>query len=327
MNKNKVSLASLPTPIYRADFLSNYTNSSLYIKRDDYTGTEISGNKIRKLEYVFREVLDGGYDTVITTGGIQSNHCRATAAAAVSLGLKSVLLLKKNDDISKFNGNYLLDKLFGAEIYYCTEKEYSESRNEIMREIAASLKSEKGLKSYIIPEGASFGPGSLGYFEAMEEIINQEKEMGVEFDVIAVPTGSGGTYSGLYLANKYYNLKKKILGFAVCDSSQHFVDHIDKINHETLGFIEKSIDLRKDDIHIIDKYKGVGYAISTKEELEFIRFVSSGQGLVLDPVYTGKAMFGLCNEIKAGNIIAGNVLFIHTGGIFGLFPKFDQFDF
>lgn len=327
MKQNKISLASLPTPIYKADFLSNYTGSNIYIKRDDYTGVEISGNKIRKLEYIFKEVLNKGYDTVITTGGVQSNHCRATAAAAVMLGIKPVLLLKKNDDISKFDGNYLLDKLFGAEIYYCTEQEYSESRNEIMREIASSLKKERGLNCYVIPEGASFGIGSLGYFEAMEEIVNQEKKMGVVFDTIAVATGSGGTYSGLYLANKYYNLKKKVLGFAVCDDSQYFVNCVDKINHETADLLDKSLDLRKDDIIIIDKYKGIGYAKSRKEELDFITLVSSRQGLVLDPVYTAKAMYGLCNEIKAGNLIAGNVLFIHTGGIFGLFPKFDQFGF
>jgi D-cysteine desulfhydrase len=327
MKKNKVSLASLPTPIYKADFLSTYTGASVYIKRDDYTGTEISGNKIRKLEYVFREVLDGGYNSVITTGGIQSNHCRATAAAAVSLGLKPVLLLKKNDDISKFDGNYLLDRLFGAEIYYCTEKEYSESRDDIMKDIALSLKKKRGLDCYVIPEGASFGPGSLGYFEAMEEIVNQEKEMGVDFDVIAVATGSGGTYSGLYLANKYYNLNKKILGFAVCDSSEHFVNYIDKINKETLSLLDKPLDISKDDINIIDSYKGIGYAKSTNEELDFIFYIASNQGLILDPVYTAKAVYGMCNEIKAGKLIAGNILYIHTGGIFGLFPKFEQFGF
>ncbi|MFA6770071.1 MAG: D-cysteine desulfhydrase family protein [Bacteroidales bacterium] len=326
MKVSKVNLAQLPTPIKKASFLSKELNMNIYIKRDDFTGTEISGNKIRKLEYAFKLLIDQGYTTVVTTGGIQSNHCRATAAAATMLGLKTVLLLRVSGE-PKIEGNFLLDKLFGAEIRYCTPQEYKNSRNEIMTEIA-NEKTEQGNKCFVIPEGASFGIGSMGYFEAMEEIVTQEKELGIKFDTIALAVGSGGTYSGLYLANKYHNLNKRIIGFAVCDDANYFINHINNINKEALQYLDKNPGLDTSDIEINDNYTGIGYALSTKEELDFIRFVASNEAIILDPVYTVKAMYGLYNEIKAGNLKdTGNILFIHTGGLFGVFPKQEQFKF
>lgn len=326
MKATKVNLANLPTPIKKASFLSKELGVNIYFKRDDLTGTEISGNKIRKLEYAFKLLMDRGYTSVITTGGIQSNHCRATAAAATMLGLKSVLLLRVNEE-PKIEGNFLLDKLFGAEVIHCTPEEYKTSRNEIMANIAKE-KSAKGDKCFVIPEGASFGIGSMGYFEAMEEIVNQEKELGIMFDTVVLATGSGGTYSGLYLANKYYNLQKRVVGFAVCDDSNYFRNHIHNINKEALQFLDKEVELSVDDIEINDKYVGIGYAISREEELDFIKYVASNEAVVLDPVYTVKGMYGLYNEIKAGNFNKSkNILFIHTGGLFGVFPKQDQFKF
>ncbi len=325
MKSLKLSLANIPTKIQKAERISDELSKSIFIKRDDQTGTEISGNKIRKLEYALKMVIDKGYDTVITTGGVQSNHCRATAAAAAMLGIKSVLLLRINEE-AEIEGNFLLDMLFGAEIIYCTPDEYRYSRNEIMESIAQE-KGKRGEKCFVIPEGASFGIGSLGYFEAMQEIVNQEKEMGISFDTIVVATGSGGTYSGLYLANKYYNLGKRVVGFAVCDDKDYFTDKINEVNIEALEFLDKKLDISKDDIEINDSYTGLGYAISSSEELDFIRYFASKEGLVLDPVYTVKAMYGLYNEIKSGNFKESeNILFIHTGGLFGLFAKKDQFN-
>ncbi len=323
---SKLNLANLPTVITKAQRVSHDSGVNIFLKRDDQTGTEISGNKIRKLEYAMKQAIDSGSTTIITTGGIQSNHCRATTAAATILGLKVVLLLRVGEE-PKIEGNYFLDKLFGAEIRFCTPDEYRESRNEIMKCIAAE-KSLIGERCYIVPEGASFGVGSLGYFAAYEEILAQEKEIGVTFDTIVIATGSGGTYSGLYLANKFYRMKKRIIGFAVCDNTEYFVKQIDKINKEALGFIGKEIELSTGDIEINDKYTGIGYALSTKEELDFITWFARKEGVVLDPVYTGKAMYGLCNEIKEGRLKdSENILFIHTGGLFGLFPKQEQFNF
>jgi D-cysteine desulfhydrase len=324
--RSKLNLANLPTKIIKAEKLSKELGRNIYIKRDDQTGSEISGNKIRKLEYSLKEAAERGATTIITTGGIQSNHCRATTAAATILGLKVVLLLRISES-PKTEGNFFLNKIFGAEIRYCTPDEYKISRNEIMMSIAQE-KEEMGEICYVIPEGASNGIGSLGYFNAMEEIIQQEREMGIRFDTVVVAVGSGGTYSGLSLANKYYNLKKRVIGFAVCDTSEYFIERIDAINKEAIPLTGKEIEISKEEIEINDKYTGIGYALSTPEELEFIKKIAVSEAVILDPVYTAKAMYGLYNEIKSDNLKSSdNILFIHTGGLFGLFPKQDQFSF
>lgn len=324
--KNKLNLANLPTKITKAERLSEQLGVNLYFKRDDQTGTELSGNKIRKLEYALKQAMEKGCTTIITTGGVQSNHCRATTAAATSLGLKATLLLKTIEEPA-VEGNYFLDNLLGAEIRFCTPEEYRTSRNQIMQTIAKE-KESAGERCYIVPEGASFGIGSLGYFQAMKEIVSQEEEMGIIFDTIVVATGSGGTYSGLYLANKHFALNKRVIGFAVCDDSNYFTEHINNINKEALEHLGLEIECTKDDIEINDKYVGIGYALSRPQELSLIKTVASAEGVILDPVYTGKAMFGLFNEIKEGNLKnAKNILFIHTGGLFGLFPKQQQFKF
>ena len=200
----KINIANLPTRIEKMEKLSKQLGGpNIYIKRDNQTGIETSGNKIRKLEFSVKEAIDRGCDTLITCGGIQSNHCRATAAVAAKLSLKSCLVLKGSSD-EEVDGNLFLDKLFGAQIHFITPEEYKNSRMEIMEELKKEME-KKGLKSYIIPEGASNGIGGFGYYKAMEEIIAQEKELGVHFDGIVVATGSGGTYSGLLLASKILN--------------------------------------------------------------------------------------------------------------------------
>jgi D-cysteine desulfhydrase len=324
--KRRLSLANVPTKITKAERLSQDLGVNIFIKRDDQTGTEISGNKIRKLEYALNEAIEKGCTRIITTGGLQSNHCRATAAAATMLGLKTTALLRVTDG-TKVEGNYFLDKLFGAEVVFCTPEEYRNSRNEIMHNLAQE-RDKNGERCYVIPEGASFGIGSLGYFEAMQEIAAQEQKIGVRFDTVVVAVGSGGTYSGLYLANKHLNLGKRVIGFAVCDDSDYFAKRIDSINKEAIEHLGFDVESRVEEIEINDKYVGIGYALSRPEELEFIKYIATLEGLVLDPVYTGKAMYGLYNQIKKGEITgAKNILFIHTGGLFGLFPKQDMFNF
>ncbi|MFA6334865.1 MAG: D-cysteine desulfhydrase family protein [Bacteroidales bacterium] len=323
---SKLILANLPTKIEKLERLSKEWDVNLYVKRDDQTGSEFSGNKIRKLEYVLKEALERGCDTVITCGGIQSNHCRATVAAATKLGMNAVALLRINEE-PKVEGNYFLDKLFGADIRFCTPQEYREIRSEIMKKIAQEY-SLKGHKAYIIPEGASFGIGTLGYYSCLTEIAAQEKEMGISFDTVIVAVGSGGTYAGLYLANKFFRLNKRVIGMAVCDNQNYFRDVIVDISREALPYIGEKIDVLREEIEINDKYVGIGYALSRPEELAFITEIARKEALILDPVYTGKAMYGLYNEIKASNISrSSNILFIHTGGLFGLFPKQEQFEF
>ncbi len=324
---SRIEIANLPTKIEKLERLSNKLGGpNIYIKRDDQTGSEISGNKVRKLEFAVKEALDKGCDLLITCGGIQSNHARATAAVAAKLGMSSCLVLRSSGE-EEIEGNYFLDKVLGAKIKFITPEEYREKRMEIMEEVKAEL-SAQGHKPYIIPEGASNGIGTFGYFEAMKEIDLQEKESGIKFDAIVVAVGSGGTYGGLFLANKIMGYDKNIYGVNVCDDEEYFKKQIEKVIKESICYINESITFTKEEINIIDGYVGKGYALSRLEEIEFIHELAKLEGIILDPVYTGKAMYGLVNEIKKGNMEKHrNILFIHTGGLYGLFPKKDLFSF
>lgn len=318
----KIDIANLPTKIKKLEKFSKELNANIYIKRDDHTGTEISGNKIRKLEYLAKDAIDNGYDLLITCGGIQSNHCRATVATATMFGLKSAVLLRISDK-PPVVGNYFLDKLLGADVKFCTREEYSNQRGEIMEAMAAEYR-KQGYKPYIIPEGASNAIGTLGYYNCMDEILKQEKELGITFNTIVVATGSGGTYAGLYLANEVKKLGKRVIGMAVCDNTEYFTAIAHNIATEALQYLPeyKDIALNRDNIEINDKYIGIGYAQSRPEELEFIKDFARKECVILDQVYTGKAMYGLYNELKPGGNINpenNNILFIHTGGLFGLF--------
>lgn len=327
MINKKLKLGNFPTKLERLEKISSMLKENIYVKRDDQTGTEVSGNKIRKLEYSIQEALNNDCDTLITCGGIQSNHARATAAAGIKVGLKSVLVLR-SDDKPEMEGNYLIDKILGAEVRIISSDDYREKRQEIMEDIVKELEA-KGRKGYIIPEGASNGIGTFGYLKCFNEILEQEKQIGITFDTIVTAVGSGGTYAGLYLGNKLNDSKKKIVGVNVCDTAEYFKDRICSILEEVKTYIpETDFEISKDDMCIIDGYVGDGYALSRPEELEFICDFAEAEGIILDPVYTGKAMRGLYTEIKKGTFKdSENILFIHTGGFFGLFSKREQFGF
>lgn len=325
--QKKLNLANFPTKIEKLEKISKETGINIYIKRDDQTGSEISGNKIRKLEYSIYEAIENGCDTLITCGGIQSNHARATAAAGIKLGMRAILVLR-SDETPELEGNYFLDKVIGADVRIISSDDYRERRAEIMKEIKAESDAE-GHKAYIIPEGASNGIGSLGYYSAMEEIKEQEKELGIKFDRIVAAVGSGGTYAGLCMGNtEFFNGEKKITGFNVCDDAEFFKKRSEEIIEEAQKYLDKSIIVKAEDMDIIDGYVGIGYAQSRAEELEFIQKTAKKEGVIFDPVYTGKAMYGMMNEIEKGTFEKGeNILFIHTGGLFGIFSKRDQFKF
>jgi len=315
-NMERLKLANLPTKIERLNRLSDQLGKNIYIKRDDQTGMEVSGNKIRKLEYCVADALSKNCDYLITCGGIQSNHCRATAAVAAKLGLGAYLVLRGDED-TPVEGNLFFDMMLGADIKFITGEEYKNNRAEIMEGIKEELE-KKGHKGYIIPEGASNGIGSLGYINAMEEILKQEGEMGVKFDAIAVTVGSGGTYSGLYYGNRINNNSATVYGFNITETKEHFQEVVVKLLKEISQYTGKEINVTIDEIDIIDGYVGRGYALSRPEEIEFLSYLAKLEGLILDPVYTGKAMYGLVEEIKKGKFDKHeNILFIHTGGIFG----------
>lgn len=327
--KNKINIANLPTKIEKLEKISTELGVNIFFKRDDQTGSEVSGNKVRKLEYSIKEAIDQGCDTLITCGGIQSNHARSTAAAAIKAGLSSILVLRTNEE-PEVDGNYFIDRLLGADIKFITSDEYSNNRQEIMENIVKELEKD-GRKGYIIPEGASNGVGSLGYINFVKEVLEFEEKTDVVFDTIVVAVGSGGTYAGIHMGNDIYlDGKRRVVGFNVCDTAEFFKEKVEEIIKESKEYLNEK-DLKKvksENMDIIDGYVGEGYALSTKEELNFIWDLAKKEGVILDPVYTGKAMFGLHNEIKKGSFKnSKNILFVHTGGLFGLFPKKNQFEF
>lgn len=320
---NKLDLAFLPTPIQHLDRLSAEWGVDLWIKRDDLTGLETSGNKIRKLEYTVAKAIEEDSQVLITCGGIQSNHCRATAAVAAKLGLGSHLVLRIDEE-PPVEGNYLLDKILGAQVTLISRTDYSERRTEIMEGIREEYAAQ-GIKAYVIPEGASDGVGNFGYINAVREIGQQEKELGIHFDTLVCAVGSGGTYSGLYLGTKLYQTDQTVLGFNVCDDEEYFLNVCSHISQDTVKILKSDLEVKRDEMHIIDGYVGLGYAISKEDELRFITEVARKEGVILDPVYTGKALYGFWQELQKGHLPeVQHVLFMHTGGIFGLFPKQEQ---
>jgi D-cysteine desulfhydrase len=324
---DRIRLANLPTKIEKLDRLSKLMGGpDIYIKRDDYTGTEISGNKIRKLEFAIKEALETGCDYLITCGGIQSNHARATVAAAVKLGMKAGLVLR-GEEKTAVDGNLFINKLLGADIKFITPLDYKNRRIEIMEDFKKEMEL-KGFKPYIIPEGVSNGIGSFGYFNAMQEIMSQETDMGIHFDGIFIAVGSGGTHAGLLLGSKILGSESQIYGINVCDNEDHFRNRIHEILLESNTYLDIDTQFDKSEINIIDGYVGLGYALSSPIELKFISEFAKLEGIILDPVYTGKGMYGLTQEIKSGRLShLKNILFIHTGGLLGLFPQKNLFDF
>ena len=323
---DRVPIARIPTPIHRLDRLSKAWGAELWIKRDDLTGAALSGNKIRKLEYEMAEAMRVKAKFVITCGGVQSNHARATAIAARQLGIEPHLVLRTPDGKppAEWDGNLLLDRLVGAEITWITPEQYQNERGAIMAGLANRLGS-----AFVIPEGASDARGALGYVAAVKELAEQSKAAGVDFAYVAHACGSGGTSAGLAIGNAIFDAGMFPVAFAVCDDESYFKNVIGGIVKEFASTFGGITDPAAAKLSIVDRYKGVGYAQSTAEELAFIREVATAEGILLDPVYSGKAMFGVKKELAAGKTFrkGAPICFVHTGGIYGLFPKRFEFGF
>lgn len=322
---DKLSLAHLPTPIDQIRRIELPRGKKLFLKRDDQTGTELSGNKIRKLEFLLYDALEQGCDTLITCGGVQSNHARATAAAAAKLGLRCSLVLSSPTRVLPA-GNLLLDKLFGATVQLVSPRDFGERLEEIMQQLADEA-TDRGAKAYQIPVGASNPLGTFGYFLALQEILDQERALGISLDTIVCSVGSGGTYAGLVFANQLLQAGKKIVGINISQTADHFRLITQQLWQGFSQIAEVNEDLTEP-LHILDGYAGRGYALNTAEEVDFVRDFARETGVVLDPVYTGKAMRGLMESLKQNHRLfeaSEHILFIHTGGLFGLFPKAEEF--
>jgi D-cysteine desulfhydrase len=294
-----------------------WNGPDIYIKREDDTACLLSGNKVRKLEFLLADARTKGADTLITCGGIQSNHARATAVVARRWGLDCHVILR-GKEIQIPDGNYLLDSLVGTKITFVSPSQYL-NRGQIFDRLEKEL-IRQGKRPYSIPEGGSNGLGALGYVKAMEEVRDQTGERGIQFDAIVLAVGSGGTYTGLWIGKKFFAINAEVIGFNVAASAHYFREKILQCAKETERLLNLDFRLNQEDIQIIDGYVGKGYARSRPEEISLIKEIAQLEGIVLDPVYTGKAMFGLADQIKKGKFKKGQkVLFLHTGGIFGLF--------
>lgn len=316
---DRIKRARLPTPVEPAKKLSHKLGVELLVKRDDLTGSSLSGNKIRKLEFLFAEAAAQGADTVITCGGEQSNHCRATAIAAAELGLRSYLLLRTENpkEPPAPEANILLDRLVGAEIRWVTREEYKR-RVQLFTEVQGQLLAQ-GRKAYVIPEGGSNAVGAWGYVGCVEELA---AELGKEPLTLVYAAGSGGTGAGLILGIKLLGLPWRAVGVNVCDDKAYFVEAIGEIVEAAIKKWLLPIAFERGEIEIVDGYVGVGYARSRPEELQTIRDVARADGFILDPVYTGKAFHGMSKELERDKSAFGpRICFVHTGGIYGLFPK------
>ena len=321
----KLQLAQTPTPLQPLDRISDEVRGPrIWVKRDDMTGCAISGNKVRKLEFVLAQALAEGADTIITCGGAQSNHCRATAILAAQLGLKVHLILR-GDRPSELDGNLLLDYLSGAEVSYYPVNQY-QHLDQLFEEWQQHYKS-LGYQPFSIPTGASNGMGAWGYINCASELADDFTSHAISPSAIVCATGSGGTQAGLTLGAHLFELNTLILGMAVCDNKGYFLNKVRDDMRAWQKISSSNVDVDAIEIHVNDHHIGPGYAKATPEVFSTIRHLSALEGLILDPVYTGKAFHGLLQEIRAGRFMQANdIVFIHTGGLFGLFAQRDQLD-
>lgn len=325
----RLELAQLPTPVTKLErFSQRFENTTIWVKRDELTGTEVSGNKIRKLEFCIAEAQDQSCDILITCGGIQSNHCRATAVLGARLGMKVHLILRgEKPDVPE--GNLLMDYLCGAEISYLSQVQWS-GHEDLARELQAGYVSQ-GRKAFYIPVGASDEVGLWGYIKASEELHQDFQELKMEPEYIVTATGSGGTQGGLIVGTELLGMRSQVVAFNVSDNAAYF----DKKIHEDVTLWKQRYNQEFDDekmqIKTVEGYLGPGYGVAGQEVFDSIAELARCEGIFLDPVYTGKAFHGMVTELEKGDAGqlpgAKNVVFIHTGGLFGVFPQQQNFRF
>ncbi|WP_105104181.1 D-cysteine desulfhydrase family protein [Microbulbifer pacificus] len=322
-------LANLPTPLHPLRritelFSTPFGGPQVWIKRDDLTESAMSGNKLRKLEFIIAEARTRGCNTLITCGGEQSNHCRATALAAARVGMKSHLILRGGHELATEylpDGNLLVDYLAGARVSLYPLKEYLSRLPQLFEEWTDHYRTQ-GDRALCIPTGGSDGLGIWGYVQCAEELFKECREQGFFPDRLVCASGSGGTQAGLTLGCQLLGVDTQVTGYAVCDSEAYFVS---KIQEDIQHWAEKYAQTFPFDaqrISVNDKYIGPGYGMATEEIYQSIALAAQLEGILLDPVYTGKAFHGLLQDIEQGRY-AGcrHVVFVHTGGQFGIFPQ------
>ena len=311
-------LAQLPTPIERLDRLSGELGGpDLLIKRDDLTGLALGGNKARKLEFLVGQALEQGADTLVTAGAAQSNHCRQTAAAAAKAGLKCELILNSQKPILQ-NGNLLLDELLGAKCHWIERPQFPVKLSELPEQLRA-----QGRKPYVIGIGGSNGVGATGYVLAMIELEGQLRTIQHRLDHIVFASSSGGTQAGMVLGAQLAGFGGQLHGVSVDKDNlerEAYEEEVAQIANECAQYIGSDIRLTNQHIKVVYGYTGEGYGVVSNLEREAIRLMARNEGVILDPVYTGRAFGGLIDLIRKGAFKRGeSVLFWHTGGAPALF--------
>ena len=314
-------IAHLPTPLMALNNLAEHQSlARIVMKRDDLTGMELSGNKIRKLEYVVADALAQGADTLITHGGTQSNHCRATAALAARLGLKVRLILRAAEPQPTRDGNLFLDELFGAECSFHSPEQYNSRLSELVAD-ATELEVQAGRKPYFFPVGASTPLGCWGYIRCIAELV-EEFGHNAPVDVYCA-TSSGGTQAGLILGKALFGCEHwSIRGVPVSDSNDFFRGKLRELMDEAIRQFDLPLTPSDTPIELVEGYIGEGYAIPYSSAIDTIRLLGRLEGIILEPSYTSKAMTGMLAELPKRDPERVPV-FIHTGGAFGLFARRD----
>jgi D-cysteine desulfhydrase len=311
-------LAQLPTPIERLERLSRELGGpDLLIKRDDQTGLALGGNKTRKLEFLVGQALEQGADILVTAGAAQSNHCRQTTAAAVKAGLKCELILYgKKPELP--NGNLLLDELLGAECHWIERSQLPLKLGELPEQLRA-----QGRKPYVVGVGGSNGVGATGYILAMMELTEQLHTTQQRVDHIVFASSSGGTQAGVVLGAQVAEFGGQLHGVSIDKDDRergNYEEEVAQIANECAEYIGSDARLAQQQIKVIYGYTGEGYGIVSNLECEAIRLMARSEGIILDPVYTGRAFGALADLIRKGVFKRGEtVLFWHTGGAPALF--------
>jgi 1-aminocyclopropane-1-carboxylate deaminase/D-cysteine desulfhydrase-like pyridoxal-dependent ACC family enzyme len=314
----KMNLTCFSTPLEKCERLRKAIPGAphIYVKRDDHIGYLCGGNKIRKLEYVMSDVLTQGATAVVTMGSFQSNHARATAMVSKRLGLECVLILN-GEEPDDPRGNYKISHLLKAKVVPVTSRE---ERLPKMEEVARSLEG-RGERVYKVSLGASDEIGSLGLVKALDELVHQQQQMGIQFDAIIIGSSSGGTQAGLEVGKRMFGLSDlRILGISPDDPADDIKCVMERITGPMLSRLGMESDLKAESFIVDDSYIGVGYNHSTSLSEEATELFLETEGILLDPVYTSKSAAALIDYCRNGNFNPeDNVLFWHTGGLINLF--------
>jgi L-cysteate sulfo-lyase len=325
----RIRLAHLPTPLERLDNLSRWLGGpEIWIKRDDCTGMSTGGNKTRKLEFLLADAREQGADIVLTQGATQSNHARQTAACAAKLGLSCHILLEdrtaKSDHDYRDSGNVFLDHLHGASVEHRGPNPDMQGELE---KAAARLRAE-GRRPYLIPGGGSNPVGALGYVNAAIELITQANDLGLKVDHVVHATGSAGTQAGLIAGLAGIRSGVPLLGIGVRAPRDKQEENVYKLACATADLCGVSGAVEREEVIANCDYVGTGYGFSTPASVEAIKTLARLEGILLDPVYSGKAMAGLIDLTRKGRFKKGEtVVFVHTGGSAGLFGYIGDFGF